>query len=565
MNYQPRGTQIDLITSTAPVLVVRGGAGTGKTTTAVAAARAHLDSADRQLQKARRAVALSGQRTRLPASQRALFLSFSRTAVTQILDRAGSVIGPSRPRLEVSTFHGFAWRIINDFGAHHGYPRPLAIISAANSKVPGAPPGLTYDQLLPSASALLAVPKIADHYAGRYGIVICDEFQDTDAGEWAFLQTIAPAARRILLGDANQCIYGGFKPGVDPAGRRVAALAIPGATAIDLPAVSHRDPTGVLPAAADAARRRRFDDPTIHAAASSERLAVTRFQEGNGYREVIALTRDARKQGHTVSIFTHTIAATTALSDALSKAGLAHEQVGFGEAYGEALAAQLALIQYALGDSKSLRRPLTVFLTACHGGRSLPPLATQLLSKSNPALERAIDRLAKDLATAGGTEPDVDRLTEVVAGAWARIGTSRGQETWREASKQTARTLRAAPDQMIATVSAELLRGRNDALAGNHTTPRHRIEVMNLHQTKGREADTTILLLGSDEFHGKESEPFPQGSRLLYVVMTRARQRAHIVVPDVTHPLWQPLVAACETIQPRIDPPSQCVTETDRQ
>ncbi|MFJ6148932.1 hypothetical protein ACIQH7_35685 [Streptomyces anulatus] len=43
---------------------------------------------------------------------------------------------------------------------------------------------------------------------------------------------------------------------------------------------------------------------------------------------------------------------------------------------------------------------------------------------------------------------------------------------------------------------------------------------MNLHQTKGREADTTILLLADDEYYGPEGEPFSSGSRLLYVVMT---------------------------------------------
>jgi DNA helicase II / ATP-dependent DNA helicase PcrA len=144
VTYQPRGTQVDVITGTAPVLVVRGGAGTGKTTTAVAAVRAYLDDADRQRQDDRRAAVRSAQRTRLPAPQRALFLSFSRTAVTQILDRAGSVIGPHGQRLEVATFHGFACRVVNHFGTHHGYPQPLTIISAANSRVPGAPPGLTY-------------------------------------------------------------------------------------------------------------------------------------------------------------------------------------------------------------------------------------------------------------------------------------------------------------------------------------------------------------------------------------------------------------------------------------
>ena len=545
MTYEPRGTQVDVIASTAPVLVVRGGAGTGKTTTAVAAARAHLDAADLVLREARRAAALSGRRKRLPAPQRALFLSFSRTAVTQILDRAGPVIGAHGPRLEVATFHGFAWRIVNDFGKAHGHPQS-AIISAANSKVPGAPPGLTYDRLLPAARELLAIPKVSDHYAGRYGIVICDEFQDTDASEWAFLQAIAPAARRILLGDVNQCIYSGFKSGVDPAARIAAALTIPGAVAVDLPAASHRDPTGVLPAAADAARQRKFNDGAIHAAASSGRLVITRVAEGDSHSAVVELARHARQQGHTVSIFTHTNAATGDLSDALSRSGLTHEQVGFGEAYGEALAAQLALVQYALGADVSPRRPMAVYLAACHGGRGLPPLARQLLDKSNPAMERAVDRLAADLIDAGGAEDHLTRIATVVSATWARVGTTRGQETWTQAAKRTSRVLRTATDRTIAAVTAELLRARDDALVGNHTARQRPIQVMNLHQTKGREADTTILLLGSDEFHGYESEPFPAGSRLLYVVMTRARRRAHIVVPRIAHPLWSPLVVACE-------------------
>ncbi|MFI5690060.1 ATP-binding domain-containing protein [Streptomyces sp. NPDC051636] len=67
---------------------------------------------------------------------------------------------------------------------------------------------------------------------------------------------------------------------------------------------------------------------------------------------------------------------------------------------------------------------------------------------------------------------------------------------------------------------------------------------MNLHQAKGREADTTILLLGNNEFHSSEAEPYPTGSKLLYVVMTRARKKAHLVVPDLVHGLWEPLVTA---------------------
>ena len=47
MTYEAKGEQQDVVESTAPVLVVLGGAGTGKTTTAVAAARRHLEDAER--------------------------------------------------------------------------------------------------------------------------------------------------------------------------------------------------------------------------------------------------------------------------------------------------------------------------------------------------------------------------------------------------------------------------------------------------------------------------------------------------------------------------------------
>lgn len=545
MTYQPRRTQNDVITSPAPVIVVRGGAGTGKTTIAVAAARAHMERADIQLRQIRRAAAIADERTQLPAPERVLFLSFSRTAVTQIIDRAGAVVGPYGPRLEVSTFHGLAWRIVTSFGAHHGFPPPQTVLSAASAQVPGAPPGLTYNELVPAAQRLLAVPKIAEHYGGRFGMIICDEFQDTDAAEWAFLRAIAPSARLILLGDIHQSIYDGLKQ-VDPVARIATALESPGAIEIDLPPASFRDPTGVLPAAAEAARERRFDGESIAVAARTGRLSITRITSGAGYNEVIDLARRARQQGHTVSIFTHTNAATTDLSDAMSQAGLIHEQVGFTEAFGEAILAQLALIQYGLGDDTApIRRALAVYITSNYRNKYLLPLTQQLLAGTNPQMEHALSGLCQDLRAAGSA-PDFTVLAGVVADAYRRVGTPRGQETWTRAADRTRTVLRAlSPDHGLSAVEAELLRLRNDSLVGGLNPRQHSIQVMNLHQTKGREADTTILLLGPNEFYGYEQEPYLSGSRLLYVVMTRARQQAHLVVPSAAHPLWRPLVKAC--------------------
>ncbi|MFI7019934.1 UvrD-helicase domain-containing protein [Streptomyces sp. NPDC050164] len=403
---------------------------------------------------------------------------------------------------------------------------------------------------MPAARRLLALDKVRDHYAGRYTLVICDEFQDTDATEWSFLQQIAPAARRILLGDVNQSIYeGSFKPGVNPAARIADALALPGARRIDLEAASYRDPSGVLPAAAEAARQRRFTDPALRMAAQQGRLAVTRITDDTDYAQVMELARATRQKKHTVSIFTHTNIATTSLSDALTAAGLVHEQVGFPEAHAEALSAQLALIQYALGQKRTqVRRALAVFVTACLRGGGLPALAAQMLDKSNAALERALRALAQDLRSAGtGPNADIDRLTDIVTGAYARIGTFRGQEAWRQAAPTTRRALRLLKqDQSITAVAEELHRARDETLVGDTRQGPRPVQVMNLHQTKGREADTTILLLADGEWYGHEGEPFPIGSRLLYVAMTRARHPAHLVVSANAHSLWAPLITSLE-------------------
>jgi DNA helicase-2/ATP-dependent DNA helicase PcrA len=69
------------------------------------------------------------------------------------------------------------------------------------------------------------------------------------------------------------------------------------------------------------------------------------------------------------------------------------------------------------------------------------------------------------------------------------------------------------------------------------------VQVMNLHQTKGREADAVIIAFRNDDYHGTEGEPFPALSRLLYVVLTRARNRVTLLLPPDPHPLVAPFAS----------------------
>lgn len=95
--FEPNCEQRDVMTD--PVLLVLGGAGTGKTTAAANAAVEHL-----RLAGARR-----GRRDPTP---RVLFLSFSRASVAQVVERSSGVLGERLSQVEFTTFHGLAWQLV---------------------------------------------------------------------------------------------------------------------------------------------------------------------------------------------------------------------------------------------------------------------------------------------------------------------------------------------------------------------------------------------------------------------------------------------------------------------
>ncbi|MEK4035373.1 UvrD-helicase domain-containing protein [Methylocystis sp. IM2] len=81
-------------------ILVRGGAGSGKTTIALAKACADLDGA------------------RLGPLGKALFLSFARATVARIAEQATATLPRALiSRIEINTYHGFAWTILKS----HGY------------------------------------------------------------------------------------------------------------------------------------------------------------------------------------------------------------------------------------------------------------------------------------------------------------------------------------------------------------------------------------------------------------------------------------------------------------
>ena len=468
--------------------------------------------------------------------------------MSQILDRSAEALGPYQEMLDVVTFHGMAWRILSHFGRFYGHPHPFRVQSAAEAALSVDFPGATYEELVPAATQLLQVPVVRDYYDRRYVTIMCDEFQDTSDAEWAFVQAIAPSAQRILLGDPNQCIYAGMKH-IDPQARVDEACALRGARRVDLPPISHRDPSGALPAAALAAKNRAFGDPAIAEAVRSGRILLHRAPSTDlaaAVAEVIAVERAANK---TVSAFTHTHAATAELAGHLSANDIQHEQVGFTESFGDGLQAQFAFLRWALNGTPGARAALAVYSRSISRGPERS-VSEAIITKSKPQMETDLRLWATGFRAAAQADvPDYDDLLHRLANLHQHLGFPRGLETWLAANTQLRRAVRILQrGGTIGELELSVNELRASTLVGAMAPRARAVQVMNLHQTKGREADATVLLLQPDEFHGREQEPYPTGSRLLYVCLTRARERAHIVLPDNTrllHGLWAPFIHVC--------------------
>jgi len=69
------------------------------------------------------------------------------------------------------------------------------------------------------------------------------------------------------------------------------------------------------------------------------------------------------------------------------------------------------------------------------------------------------------------------------------------------------------------------------------------VQVMNFHQTKGREADAVILVYRNGDYLADRhaTEPFEESSRVLLVALTRAKKEVIVILPSEPHELVAPL------------------------
>lgn len=197
----------DFLESSGHVLAL-GGPGSGKTHVALVKARDEIRSG------------------KLLLGQKVLFLSFARPTVARILEKAKELIGPADlKQLEINTYHGFAWSVLRSHGYLLNAGKPLqllappegaALLSTIEASAREAEKrrlfleeGRLHFDLFASLVAELfgRSRSLAGIYADTFPIVVVDEFQDTDANEWAMVQALSVRSRIIALGDPDQRIY----------------------------------------------------------------------------------------------------------------------------------------------------------------------------------------------------------------------------------------------------------------------------------------------------------------------------------------------------------------------
>lgn len=555
--------------------LVLGGPGSGKTTVAL-----------------RKALALIQKGLR--PGQSVLFLSFSRAAVTRVLDAARLEVPKKHlALLSVQTFHAFFWSVLKTHGYLLGCPQRLSILLPQDEKATCGGIGsndegwdawmaerermfhedgrVAFDLFAPNTAQLLSR---CQHLPGLIGathpLIIVDEAQDTATHAWRCVELLAQNAQILCLADLEQQIFD-FLPGVGP--ERVAQIRASLAPfEVDLGSDNGRSPdTEILAFANDILTARPRGGPYQgvqqigYEPSSVNWNILLRRAIGTSIK---AAEASGRQRPRTIAVLTDTTRNALRASNALNAVDIPEgkpipHKLHFDEA--EALlTARLAAFLLEPKDPTRQDDDVATCIELLASARratgtgkaevaALQQRAQQIRA-GKPAKVNIVKALRGVLAALRGTpftgDPPADWLLA------KRALRESGEAALVRAARQLDFMVAFQRGHRIsAALSAEWLRDGayshardtlDAALAQEQildgTEPPRGIQVMNWHKAKGKQFDTVILLreprFGVDgkresSFVWRGDEPpYPKSRRLVRVAATRARDHLIILNPN---------------------------------
>ena len=553
--------------------LVLGGPGSGKTTVALRKALARI-------------------RDGLKPGQTVLFLSFSRAAVTRVLDAAKlEVPKKDLSLLSVQTFHAFFWSLLKTHGYLLGAPRKLSILLPQDEKAVSG--GLdedddgwndwitererlfreegrvAFDLFAPNTAELLSRCAHLPPLVGAASpLIIVDEAQDTSTFSWRCVELLAPHAQILCLADLEQQIYD-FLPGVGP--ERVAEIRKTlDPFEVDLGGDNGRSPdTEILVFANDilTARPRGAPYKGVQLIRYTPKQVNWNLLLRWGLKAVFDAAKAAgREAPRTIAILTDTGRNALRASNALNALGEANagkpvpHKLHFDEAEAlltARLAAFLLEPKYASREDDDIANCMELLARAKRAsGRgktevdTLLRQATEMRAGKSPKVNivKAFRAILCSLREVGFTgDPAADWLTvkrtlrdsghkDLLRAAQQLdflVAFQRGHRISAALSEEWLRDgaytrARAALD--IALTQEQILDGA-DSLG---------VHVMNVHKAKGKQFDGVILV--REARHTKDSvesnfvwrgdeDPYAKSRRLLRVAATRARESLVLLDP----------------------------------
>ncbi len=564
MNPELSDQALAALEADGPVLVL-GGPGSGKTTLA--------------LLKAKQLVPL------LRPGQEALFLSFSRAAVRQVLVRGKEILTRKERRLvAVKTYHSFCMDILKTHGKlltgqppRIVYPMEARLAKSAHGgdweierlRLAREDGRYCFEQFAPSAAEVLnRATRARELVSRRYPIVILDEFQDTDDSQWELVKLLSRNSLLIALADPDQRIFD-YDPKVDP--ERLNHLRhFLSPSEFDLGSANHRSPNAGILSFADAVLRNtplpQTKDVTMVAYPQDALPAGV-------HAHVIRLISQLRSGGidwPTVAILCRTNSLVADVSswlqegrsfEGLRLAPVDHHVVWDADlttAAAQVVASIMEWPQHELGPavSATLRhlanyydlknaehanttaRKVAVSYRAAESavldGRSLGlPEVDYLLSSFNDGVV-LVGKLERDWYTARSILADGPSFGEVFESTrFVRLAHTQ-DEIGDVLAKQWLNSGTYGPAAALVRRALETrkLTSANSEPGG--------VILMTMHKAKGKEFDGVVLVEGAHKgvfFDSRDKQPHEASRRLLRVGITRARHQVCIVRPIEALPL----------------------------